>query len=71
VTEERILVERARESPEAFAELYDLYFPKIFSYVSLRVRIKSDAEDITSDIFTKVLENITSFRWQKGISFSS
>jgi RNA polymerase sigma-70 factor (ECF subfamily) len=39
--------------------------------VSLRVGTKSDAEDITSDIFTKVLENITSFRWRKGISFSS
>lgn len=68
---ERILIERASESPEAFAELYDLYFPKIFSYVSLRVGIKSDAEDITSIIFTKVLENITSFRWREGASFSS
>lgn len=68
---ERILVERARKSPEAFAALYDLYFPKIFSYVSLRVGIKSDPEDIVSNIFTKVLENITSFRWRKGVSFSS
>ena len=68
---ERILVEKAQDAPEAFAELYDLYFPRIFRYVSWRVGNQTDAEDLVSDIFSKVLENIRSFRWQEGATFSS
>jgi RNA polymerase sigma-70 factor (ECF subfamily) len=68
---EEALVEKAKNDPDAFSELYDLYFPKIFRYVSWRVGNKSDAEDLVSDIFTKALYKINSFKWQKGATFSS
>jgi len=68
---ERVLVEKAKNNPDAFSELYDLYFSKIFHYVSWRTGNKSDTEDLVSDIFTKVLNKINSFKWQKGATFSS
>jgi RNA polymerase sigma-70 factor (ECF subfamily) len=68
---ERILVEKAQNDTEAFAELYDLYFPKVFRYVSWRVENQTDAEDLVSEIFSKVLANIRSFRWREGATFSS
>jgi len=68
---EGVLVEKAKNDPDAFSELYDLYFPKIFRYVSWRIGNRSDTEDLVSDIFTKALNKIDSFKWQKGATFSS
>jgi len=68
---ERILVEKAKNDPEAFSELYDIYFPKIFRYISWRVGNRNDAEDIVSDIFTKILNKLNLFQWQKNATFSS
>ena len=68
---EGILVEKAKNDSGAFSELYDLYFSKVFRYVSWRVGNKSNTEDLVSDIFTKALNKINSFKWQKGATFSS
>lgn len=68
---ERTLVERARRDPEAFSALYGLYFQRVYSYVSWRVGSRSDAEDLVSEVFTKALDKIDSFRWKKGATFSS
>ena len=68
---EGVLVEKAKNDSGAFSELYDLYFSKVFRYVSWRVGNKSNTEDLVSDIFTKALNKINSFKWQKGATFSS
>lgn len=36
------------------AEVYSLYYDKVFGYVQNRVRNKADAEDITSEVFLKI-----------------
>jgi len=69
--DEHLLVSRAKTDPEAFSELYDIYFPKIFRYVSWRADNKADTEDIVSDVFVKVLDKIETFKWQKDAAFSS
>ena len=43
------------------AEVYDLYYNKVFGYVLNRVRSKADAEDITSDVFLKLLSKSDEF----------
>jgi RNA polymerase sigma-70 factor (ECF subfamily) len=68
---EQILVRNAKKDKEAFGELYDIYFPKIFAYISWRVGNKDDAEDLVSLVFNKVLNKLDSFQWQKGATFSS
>lgn len=69
--DEQGLVQSARKgNKEAFAQLYELHFDKIYRYVILRVGNKAEAEDMTQQVFVKAFESINSFRW-KGIPFSA
>jgi RNA polymerase sigma-70 factor (ECF subfamily) len=70
LNEERELVEHARRDADAFAELYDLYYPKIFGYVLRRSANLEAAQDITSETFLKALKRLWQFQW-RSISFSS
>jgi RNA polymerase sigma-70 factor, ECF subfamily len=53
-------------SVEAFSELYDQYVEKIYNFIYYRTHHKETAEDLTSLVFTKALENSQSFNSQKG-----
>jgi len=59
-----------RREPDAFGQLYEEHFDRIYRYVVLRVRNQADAEDITQQVFLKALENIGSYRW-RGMPFAS
>lgn len=67
---ERELVEAARRDPAAFAELYRHFFPRVYAFISRRVARRSDAEDLTSEVFHAVLERLPKFEW-RGAPFSS
>ena len=54
----------------AFAVLYEDYYDRIFRYVSFKTGNSLEAEDITAEVFVKMLESISSFKWQ-GYQFSS
>ena len=65
------LVRKGQEGDAAsFAALYERFFDQIFRYVSFKSGNSPEAEDITGDVFVKMLESIHSFRWQ-GHPFSS
>ena len=68
--EEKELVRQAQESPDAFAQLYDQYYPRIFGYVLRRSANLDAAQDITSETFLKALGKLWQFQW-RNISFSS
>jgi RNA polymerase sigma-70 factor (ECF subfamily) len=71
VQDEESLVQRAKQhDQEAFTQLYEKYFDKIYRYVSLKVGDRMEAEDITKPVFLKAIKSISSFRW-KGFPFSS
>ncbi len=67
---ERQLVEDAKNTSDAFGKLYDYYFPKVYAFVAAKVTSQDDAEDLTSDIFMKILENIQRFEW-RGLPFGA
>lgn len=67
--EER-LVEQAKTDASAFSELYNYYFPRLYSYASYRLGNKDQAEEIVSLTFLKALEKLSAFTWQ-GVPFSS
>ncbi len=56
------LVRRAQaRDRDAFGELYELYGPKIFAYVSYTLHGRAHlAEDLTEEVFLKALEKIGS-----------
>jgi RNA polymerase sigma-70 factor (ECF subfamily) len=70
LNEEKELVRQAQKAPDAFAKLYDQYYPKIFGYVLRRSANLEAAQDITSETFLKALRKLWQFHW-RNISFSS
>ncbi len=61
--DERTLVLRAaRHDSEAFAQLYDRFVEKIYKYIYYKVGSKSDAEDLTAQVFLKAWEAIGHYR---------
>ncbi len=63
------VIDRARAGDRAaFAELYDTHVDSVYRYLLYRVREPSDAEDLTSEVFTRAFANIHRYRWQ-GKSF--
>lgn len=69
--DEDSLVQRAQKrDTEALAQLYEAYFDKIYRYIAMRVRNEMEAEDITQQVFMKVLQSISSYKNQ-GVPFSS
>src|SRR5919201_144602 len=55
----RRLVDRAqRGEREALEDLYLLHFDRIYSYLHMSVGNRHDAEDLTTQVFLKMLESI-------------
>ena len=61
--QERLLVEAAQEDAGRFAELYEIHFERVYTYVARRVRDRDVAEDLTSEVFHKALANLPRFKW--------
>jgi RNA polymerase sigma-70 factor, ECF subfamily len=71
VQEEMNLVQRARQGDqEAFAQLYETHFDKIFRYMVLKIRNQAESEDMTQQVFVKAYESIGSYRSQ-GVPFTA
>lgn len=65
--DERSLVDRARAGdPDALGGLYDAYAARLYRYCLARVGDETEAEDLTEDIFLRVLGGIGSFEWRAG-----
>lgn len=56
------LIVRARRDPAAFVRLYRQYYDVIFRYCVHRLFERAMAEDITSEVFLKVVENFEVFK---------
>lgn len=68
---ERETVDRARLGDQtALADLYDWYMPRIYRYAMARLGNTAEAEDLTEEVFLKMLGAISDFRW-KDVPFSS
>ena len=64
---ERLIVDAARAgSDAALSELYTLYFPRVYRYILARTGNSYDAEDLTEEVFMKVLEAIERFEWREA-----
>ncbi len=69
--DERSWVESARAgNPEAVGWLYERYFDRIYRYIYLKLGDPGEAEDLSEQVFLKMIESVASFQWQ-GSSFAS
>ena len=59
--DERSLVEAAQADPAHFLELYDRHFHRVWAFVIRRASNRAEAEDVTSEVFRKALENLPGY----------
>ncbi|MHB8499321.1 MAG: RNA polymerase sigma factor [Candidatus Acidiferrales bacterium] len=68
--DERILVQVAQSDPARFDALYELHFERVYYFLVSRVRDRSTAEDLTSEVFHKALANLPAYEW-RGAPFAA
>src|SRR6476659_6149839 len=68
--DERRLVEAAQRDPARFADLYEMFFELVYSYVVRRVQTRSEAEDLTAEVFHRALRSLPRFK-STGAPFAS
>ncbi|HEY2094419.1 MAG TPA: sigma-70 family RNA polymerase sigma factor [Thermoanaerobaculia bacterium] len=68
--DEQRRIEAAKADPSRFAELYDEHFERVYAYVLRRVGDRSDAQDITADVFQDAFANLNRFEW-RGAPFAA
>lgn len=69
-TEEDLVRRAQNRDQEAFAQLYEEHFDRIYRYLALRIGNEMEAEDLTQQVFLNALQSINSFRW-RGVPFSA
>jgi len=71
VQDEESLVRRAQQHDQmALTQLYEENFDRIYRYIVLKIGERTEAEDMTQQVFINALKSISSFKW-KGIPFSA
>jgi len=56
------LIAEARSNPAVFVQLYHRHYDAVFRYCVHRLFERTAAEDVTSEVFLKAVENIHRFR---------
>lgn len=64
LVEEQIVQRAINGDQEAFTYIYDLHFDKIYRYIYVKVRVQSEAEDLTQDVFIKAYEGLKNYKWR-------
>jgi len=62
VANEGQLIANARDNPSAFVRLYRRHYDAVFRYCVHRLFDRHMAEDITGEVFLKVVENLRHFK---------
>ncbi len=68
--QDRLLVEAAQKDPGRFADLYELNFLQVYSYIARRVGDRDAAHDLTADVFHRALASLHNFEW-RGVPFAA
>lgn len=64
------MIEAAQRDRAAFAPLFERNFYRVYAFVAARTHNRTEAEDVTSEVFKRALENIETFEW-RGAPFSA
>ena len=55
---------------EALTRLYEENFDRIYRYIVIKMGDRTEAEDMTQQVFLNAVKSISSFKWQ-GFPFSA
>ena len=62
--EARLIQQAKKGDPSAFAEIYDRHQPAIYRYIFYQVDDSATAEDLTSEVFVRLVEKIDRFTYR-------
>jgi RNA polymerase sigma-70 factor (ECF subfamily) len=68
--QERRIIERSRNDPRAFGELYEKYFDRIYNYLYRQTDDEELAGDLCSQTFINALNSLPRFEF-RGVPFSA
>ena len=69
--DEAELIRRAQQRDQvALTQLYEENFDRIYRYIVLKIGDRTEAEDMTQQVFLNALKSLSSYRF-KGMPFSS
>ncbi len=66
-----LILQSQKGDQEAFAQIYDLFFERIYKYIFFRTKQVEEAEDLTSLVFLKVWQNLDKYKIKKDTKFST
>jgi len=66
--ESRLLRRARRNDSEAWSQIYDLYYPRIYAFMLARIRDGMLAEDLAADVFVNALRGIDTYE-ERGLAF--
>lgn len=69
-TLEKIIKRAQKGDSEALTTLYKMYVERIYRYIFYRVTLETDAEDLTAEVFVKMVESLPSYKYT-GAPFES
>jgi RNA polymerase sigma-70 factor (ECF subfamily) len=61
------IVARARQEPEAFAEIYRRYLPRVYAYLRTRATTAEETADLTQTVFLKAMTSLHAFQPRRGV----
>jgi RNA polymerase sigma-70 factor, ECF subfamily len=70
INAEMLLIKAAQKDPQCFEPLYTAYYKRIVAYVYHRVENKEHAFEISSNVFYKALDHLSTYQ-NKGLPFSA
>jgi RNA polymerase sigma-70 factor, ECF subfamily len=68
--QEKELLHQCRASPEAFGQVFDIWYKPVFGYILRRTADYDLSKDIAAETFLKAFLKINAFQW-RGISLSA
>ncbi|MCX6020340.1 MAG: sigma-70 family RNA polymerase sigma factor [Chloroflexi bacterium] len=65
------LIQRAQERDEpTLSYIYEAHHDRVYRYILARTGKPEDAEDLTTDVFIKMLDGLAGFQW-RGVTLSA
>lgn len=62
IPDEHRLIAQAVDNPQAFATIYNHYFPRIFTYIRYRVDDDQTADDLTAFVFHRAISQLHKYQ---------
>lgn len=69
-TDEDLVARAQKGDQDCLATLYDRYYDRVYRFTLARLGNTADAEDLAQEVFLRMVDKLSTFRWQ-GMPFAA